>query len=162
MFGNMEKGSFFSDILISKLLYSSQYSSTFLPFFQTFQRLSLSLGIHQQPEIYVTAGWVLLSSLLWVSWAALRRQRCCWPYSSIEQGLGHWGTEETLTKKNRWKPWLEIQKKGNLRENATVQQIDKHPVSSLFLMNKHYFLLLQQWQLLALWAHKDLWNTRAF
>lgn len=67
MFGNMEKGPCFSDILISNVLYSSQYSPTFLPLFQTFQRLSLPLGLPRHAEIYVPAGWALLNSLLWVS-----------------------------------------------------------------------------------------------
>lgn len=49
--------------------------------------------------------------------------------------------KKTLTEQVKM-AWLENEKKGNLRENITVRQIDKHPMSFLFLMNKHFFLLL--------------------
>lgn len=35
------------------------------------------------------------------------------------------------------------QKERNIEKNGTAQQIEKLPMASLFLMNKHVFLLMQ-------------------
>jgi hypothetical protein len=97
--------------------------------------LCLSKGwLYPHPESTVTVAWTLLSRPIWVSAAAL-----FWHLFIFR--AGHRGMKKTLTEQVKM-AWLENEKKGNLRENITVRQIDKHPMSFLFLMNKHFFLLL--------------------